>query len=486
MNDIPKVESSEAGLRIESHKAKSDDDTKRPNSRDQETHTCATHIETGIVSIGDELSLEESNDQQSVPTTDGRICDGLAFGYDILISQVDADDYTATGGDIVSGFDGAKKCPVLLLTYDLSTQMQAMLRFRRVVLKEEREANARLTALANFEAALAREISNHQRLVAQAAESEQVSTIDAGDEPDRIENMKDELENLERLDQGAQNNKLTVESNLTMRRTLLQEYQEDINRHLEAVFVFAQAMEEASDEEEIEVPEISVQEEYRKLMFQIQGLHGTTAVEKSLKVTAELVPASTPAVSPERQSRIAASKALWAAGEDLQYARVQFEERNASRQRELQQIIAAELHGEPVVFSSVEEFDLSWVVRFRELTRELLDAEEGLSRARAAAKDAGLALEHDTQSSCFPDDAADGQLELMSSEIDSPETFAGDPRMIAWMDSLVDSADPEFSDPAEVDDWGSGEEVLDSDSASVVAHGSERRRIDAWRRAGMQ
>lgn len=475
---ISDAEKDKASLCIESGEAIVIE--KAGSSYQEQPRNDVVHAKPGDISTAD----DESEDQERAPASSRAVCDGMAFGEDILIGELSSDEYTETGGGIVIGSDGTKKCPVLLLTYDMSIGMQKVLNLQRVVSKQEREANAKLEALANYETALRREIQNHQALIDKAEAGGDSSAINAADEPNFAESLQEELENLKRLLQGAENRKIVVDANLTSRRNLLQKYQDDVNKHIEVAFVYAQVVEEASEEEDFEVPEISVQEEYQSLVIKMQDLHGISVAERSFTSTTERIETPMPAISPERQARIAASKALWEAEQDRQYARVQFEERNVNRERELQQTIAAEQRGELVPFSSVEEFDLSWVVRFREITRELLDAEKRVSQARAAAKEAGLSLEHDTQSSCFPDDPADGQLELMSSENDSPETFAGDPRMIAWMDSLDDSGNPEFWEPADVDEWGSGAEVVDSDSASVVAYGSERRRIDAWQRVG--
>lgn len=436
----------------------------------------------------------ESSDEQPVPGKQSPF-DDLPFGEDVLIGEVHAHDFTESLGGIVIGFDGTKKCPVLVLTHDISTNVQEMIRFERMVRKQEREAKANLEGLSNFQATLAREIRNHQRLITESGDAglgSKALDAEVEDEPNRRENLQEELENLGRLSKGIENRKSTIEANLRSRRNRLQAYQAELNEHLEMVFIYSQAIEEASDEEDFEVPEISMQEEYQNLVAKMQEFHSGPFIPKPLTITddtgvheshdtaddtEEYLP---PTLSPEKQARMEASRSLWEAQENLQYARVQFSEKEEQRGRDLQQNIEAEQRGEPVADASVEAFDLRWVIRFQEITHELLNAEIELSKARAHAKEIGLPLEHDNQSSCFPDHAADGGLELMSNDIDTPETFAGDPRMIAWMDSLVDSVDPDFSDPMEVDDWGSGEEVEISDSASVVAQGSERRRIDAW------
>ncbi|CZT18626.1 uncharacterized protein RCC_04470 [Ramularia collo-cygni] len=459
----------------------------RPGHRDQEPTPAGDMHEQ--FTPDDMLPLSVSDLDQPYFQPNGTLCERLGIGQDILTADVDAAEYTDFAGGIFNGFDSIKKCPVLLLTYESTLSIPKLLRFQREVLKQERQAHAKLESLSDYEIALANEIRNHKSLLAQYTEDDK-STAGTAEEPDRTENLQQELDNLERLLKGAENRRGTIEANLRRRRNLLQVYQTDVNQFLEVAFLGAQAIEAESDEDEevAEVPEISVKEEYQKLLAQMQEINGTQVTEAPVTLTPHtttdiFADTQTNKRSPEQQARTEASKALWEAREDLQYARVQFEQRNETRQRELNDTIALELRGEPVPFNSVEEFDLHWIQRFREITQELQAAEEGLSRAQAAAKTAGPALEYENQSSCFPDDPADGNAELMSNENDSPEVFAGDPRMIAWMDSLAHSGDPDFCEPNEVDKWGSGEEVDWCDSASAVACGSERKRIDAWKRS---
>lgn len=135
---------------------------------------------------------------------------------------------------------------------------------------------------------------------------------------------------------------------------------------------------------------------------------------------------------------------------------------------------------------SPSEFDLQMLLDGRRLTRNLIEAEEELEEAKKKAMEEGVDLGDSEQSSGFADRASDGYRE--SREAEFAEEF-DEEEILEWIGSVPVEAPrmeeigvlPAEVEPPELDDWDA-RSVDVSDSVSVVARGSERRRIDHWRK----
>lgn len=127
---------------------------------------------------------------------------------------------------------------------------------------------------------------------------------------------------------------------------------------------------------------------------------------------------------------------------------------------------------------SPRDFDLRQLKETHEMTRELIEAEKEMDKAKAAAFAAGVPIPGSDIESGFVDDVDDGYR--LSSEQEVAASV--DPAFIcAWMQGVPEE-DTGAQEPAEADeDEWDAEPMGLSDSASMIADGPPRRRIDKWR-----
>ncbi|KAK5124938.1 hypothetical protein LTR85_001128 [Meristemomyces frigidus] len=123
-------------------------------------------------------------------------------------------------------------------------------------------------------------------------------------------------------------------------------------------------------------------------------------------------------------------------------------------------------------------FDLHQLQLTQRLARQLAEAEDALEEAKAAAVAAGAHLPGSDLESGFVDDVDDGYR--ISWEQDA--TGAVNPAVVMrWVQDVPEEDTEEPAEPA-IDDWDAIS-VNISDSASMVADGQVRKRIDRWRAA---
>lgn len=133
------------------------------------------------------------------------------------------------------------------------------------------------------------------------------------------------------------------------------------------------------------------------------------------------------------------------------------------------------------------EFDHYLYEETRQLTRKLIDAEADYCAAKDAATAAGIHLKYSDIESGFVDDVDDGYRVSMEREL---AEHCDRERIQDWLMDIEEKACPTrylsvrdcalLGDLNHVDDW-IGDEIGLSDSASQVAEGPSRRRIDRWR-----
>ncbi|KAK5700416.1 hypothetical protein LTR17_022949 [Elasticomyces elasticus] len=111
----------------------------------------------------------------------------------------------------------------------------------------------------------------------------------------------------------------------------------------------------------------------------------------------------------------------------------------------------------------------------RLLTRQLIEAENKVAAAKAAAVAAGVQVQGSDVESGFVDDVDDGYI--ISSEDDEEEDVDRS-AIEAWME-LVPECDTDEMPEVDIDDWDAKSMGI-SDSMSMVAEDGERRRIDKW------
>lgn len=114
----------------------------------------------------------------------------------------------------------------------------------------------------------------------------------------------------------------------------------------------------------------------------------------------------------------------------------------------------------------------------QELTHDLMQAEDAFNTAKEACVAAGVDACDDDRASGFVDDAGDGYR--LSQEVQQMASVA-EPKIASWLGEVDELVSPSFNDHAEsADDWPT-KDVDISDSRSLVAEGSDRKRMDKWR-----
>ncbi|KAI7216493.1 hypothetical protein KC352_g16602, partial [Hortaea werneckii] len=189
-------------------------------------------------------------------------------------------------------------------------------------------------------------------------------------------------------------------------------------------------------------------------------------------------------LSEEEQKTRDLADSFFTAQTRLHKAQDAFDSREMRREQEWQANVEAGIRGEEVQDSTPEDFDDRWLRHTQELTREVIDAEAEVAEAKRAALEAGIDVANDEADSGFLDDVEDGYR--LSKEQELVDTAAGS-TVKGWLDRLPsDKLDsPGFRSDADIDEWET-RTIGISDSVSLVAEGSVRRRIDKWNRISRQ
>ncbi|KAK4549444.1 hypothetical protein LTR36_006441 [Oleoguttula mirabilis] len=155
-----------------------------------------------------------------------------------------------------------------------------------------------------------------------------------------------------------------------------------------------------------------------------------------------------------------------------------FEKREARFDREAEERHRKLNAGDREGVASDLAFDMHQLQTTRHMARQIVEAEEALEAAKSAAVAAGIQLPGSDIESGFVDDVNDGYR--ISWEEDAAGTV--NPQgIIKWLQGVSDEITEEPAEAA-IDDWDA-ESVDISDSASMVADGPARKRIDKWRAA---
>ncbi|CAK3956233.1 Hypothetical predicted protein [Lecanosticta acicola] len=165
-------------------------------------------------------------------------------------------------------------------------------------------------------------------------------------------------------------------------------------------------------------------------------------------------------------------------------AEVEFDMRHDVFEEEREENDRAEECGED--FESALALDLRHLQVTQRLTRAVALAEEDLMRAKQAVLAADIAVPGSDLESGFKDDVNDGyrvslEQEMMDKSVDKP-------RLRKWLAGIPDfqvgagDSVPEklLADEAAFQDWDAASVEI-WESVSLVAEGSDRRRIDQWR-----
>lgn len=293
---------------------------------------------------------------------------------------------------------------------------------------------------------------------------------------DEIKAVQDELTKLHLLVDNAKAAQMGVRAHLENAATNLRELQAGVIESLEEAFLYARLIEADEEEPEIPVEELSVEGEYEKLCLALRG--DTDAdVEPVAPLRDFQAVAKRPSLSPEEQAQEDATDAYWTALYRLQAAEALFERKDTDRAVQWQEKYEAGARGEPVAEESAEAFDLRWLKRNQELTREFIEAEQAYVEAKAAAIAVGVDITVDDQVSGFLDNTGDGYPVGLEEEMVAVPL----PGVSKWLTSISSPVSANFNDRVgEPDEWEAND-IEVGESVSMVAEGRSRRRIEKWR-----
>lgn len=381
-------------------------------------------------------------------------------------------DYTQGPARFVLGTDGVQQCAVLLMTLDLSARIQTAMRMHHEFEQAEIAGLRQRQAFMRFENRIESEIANCRAKTAKARD------VDAEKEAE----SQQQLEVLELLLDDVQSRRETIHVHLETQAEELRDAQAAANALLEEAYICARVIEEDNGVSGFAPEELDLETEYAAFCEKLKYANDTTgmiAAAPPLDTSREYDEAVL-APSEEDQAYQKVIDALWASRETLDLARRDFEEREETRGREFQENQAAADRAE-----STEDFDVRWVQRYAELTRDLINAEAAYADTKRMAFEAGVPLPfEDNETVCDPMD--DGGVGYTISKEKKMVDSAPCPTVRRWLDKVpegVEVSSPSFGDgPSDADEW-EAEEVGISDSVSLVAEGRERVRIDRWRDA---
>ncbi|KXT09446.1 hypothetical protein AC579_5990 [Pseudocercospora musae] len=384
----------------------------------------------------------------------------------IAFDNESEEDYTAGPVRFVNASDGVNKVAALLMTMNLSKKIQQAVQGQRSFNKAEQKAILKRRAPHNLNRELLSEIGSHRRRLQQKESSAEEAEVAA---------MKKELERLQLMQENVQLRRQGSDAQLESQAMMLRRVQASVTTILEEVFEVSDLVQPQIAEPQALPEELDLQKEYQAFCKDLENGNSYKDTEDSVAELQifgqESLEIAKPALTPEQQGKCNASKApaFYEAQDRLQNALTRFELRGSDR--ELDRQVATD--------ESEEAFDLRWIQRYRELTHAVIEAEEGLAKAKAGATKAGFRIRLESQSSGFSDRDDDGYRESWVAEV-----LSSIPRdaINAWLAVLPEDADPERKGDLDADPWDA-RDIEICDSVSMVADGSRRRRIDRWQLA---
>ncbi|KAM0695155.1 hypothetical protein Q7P36_005511 [Cladosporium allicinum] len=384
------------------------------------------------------------------------------------------EDFTEGPARIIASHDGVKPCAALLMPYDLSQKIQAALQRHHEFARLELEGLFRKQSLSRLEDNVHREIASCKARLCRLEDAGQIETEDG-------QRLVQQLSNLQLMlpDIGERKQKASVD--VDMHAKQLRRRQAAVNTHLEEAFIHANLIAPHEEMPEPEIEKLDVSQEYLESCQRLEG--PDDYVFEDVVVPLDNNRGYPEVPTEEEQARQAVINSLWAAKEALDLAHKDFDDRENDRAREYEINVQAADRGEDTTDDSPEAFDIRWVVRFRDLTRALIEAEAVYADVKRMAFEAGVPLPFtDNESLCegVGDDTGytiSKEQELMAS---TPS-----PTVRKWLSKVPEGGETgSVGDDAqlEADEWDA-EEVGISDSVSLVAEGRQRSRIDRWQNA---
>ncbi|PIB01498.1 hypothetical protein CB0940_00183 [Cercospora beticola] len=397
-----------------------------------------------------------------------------ALAYIFFVNE-EEDDYTTGPVRVVTASDGIKEdASALLLTLEFSASV------RQAVLAQR--------SFQNFEAT-----SLQQRRRLRILESDIEREIDASEY--RLRKADPQDPNNEQLEQQSSNMRLLLEdvklrqeqsdAQLRTQAKVLRTCQTNALNIMEEAFVIAGLVLEPVEEQEAEEELYDLQTEYQNFMRALEANSedgsqaGSSHSVAMLDLAGEdFMQSAPPPLSPEDQQKLDAKEAFYEARQKLFEAQVRFDRKEEDQ--------AQARHEEEPTEEEEEEtaaFDLHWFQRNREITRELIEAEEQLAKAKAEALALGVEIRLEDQASGFSvgeDEEEDGAPAIRESwEGEATAAHFSRTKVDDWLHTVDEQSSSEQVGDADTDDWDA-QEVEISESRSLVAWGPPRKKIDKW------
>ena len=388
----------------------------------------------------------------------------------------DENDYTDGPPRIVVAEDGLKQCAALLLTLPLSLAMQKAVTAQKKYVKARETALRRKEALMYLSFDINAQIARHRSRLTMVRQAE---SNNSGEQTP----LEEELSTLELMLEDNKIERQAIQNNIEFQCQMLQEVQAKVNTHLEEALTKAQLLEQTEEEPDAVQETLDLQKEYQVFRQKVQEANGGSPVPIAPLDTSKDHMMSSPMTEEEKEiERL--QRDAWEADQRLRSAQNAFDRRSADRlDAEDAAIQAWDPENGLGVEDAMAEFDVSWHKHEQDLTRELIDAEQALQAAKAAAVDGGADLaflEGDDQESGFLDDVGDGYRLSFEEEMIRRVPVETIQQWLLGVPSEPGSPNASHLSREEADEWEI-EELDFGDSSSAFAEGAERERIDRWK-----
>lgn len=414
--------------------------------------------------------------QASLPAeSDPEQAQQIREGFYYIFTYEDPNDYTAGPCRMVEATDGIQSSAALLVTPSLSTNFKQAAKLQRAFAKAERAAVSKKRACLNLRSNLNVEIAGLKNRIM----NEKI------DDENELSRLEERLSNLELMLKGSQTEEETIQRQLEYQGRQLREIQARANAEMEEAFICANLLELPENRPDTPINERpDLQQEYQKFVNQMNGIYddGPAPGSPVPPENSELEVGREPLTAEQAQEQDLL-EAIWAAERQYQFAQTAFENRDAERERERRANYDAVARGQEPTDLTEDDFDLRWVEKIRDLTRNFDEAEKALSVARAAAMEAGVEVPIDGYPSGIRDEAGSGyHPSIERAMVES----APKPKIEDWRAGIPEAASPSFNEhelAAEEEEWKVDEDdnVGWNDSVSMVAlEYADRKRIDRW------
>ena len=386
------------------------------------------------------------------------------------------EDFTDGPTRTIVASDNIKRCAALLVPYDLSQKIQEALQGQHDFSRIEREGLFRRQSLLRLEDDVHREIFSCKARLCRLEDAGQMEAEDA-------QKLQQQMANLQLMlpDITLRKQKASVDVDMHAKR--LRGLQAAVNAHLEEAFICAHLIAPYEKGPEPEIEKLDVSQEYLEFCQRLEGPDDFVFEDIVAPLDNNRDYPEVPPPSEEEEARQAVINSLWAAKEALDIAHQDFDNRENDRAREYEANVQAADRGDNTTDDSPEAFDVRWVIRFRDLTRALIDAEAAYADVKRMAFEAGVPLPFTDNESVFKG-VGDDTGYTISKEQDLMDS-APSPTVRKWLSKVPEGGETgSVGEEAqlEADEWDA-EEVGISDSVSLVAEGRQRSMIDRWQNA---